>query len=130
MALKVQASAPSATADYTKIYSLAGGEVVDIQQATAKAWASWDGTGTVALHDSYNVSSLADNGVGAYTISFANNMANTNYSFSGCTDAIGTGGTVTLYANDQRAVGSIKVATFDDNSQEDNDVVTLQIFGD
>jgi len=47
--------------------------------ALAKAWINFNGTGTVAIRDHYNVSSLTDNGTGDYTINFTNNMPNTDY---------------------------------------------------
>lgn len=47
------------------------------------AWVNFNGTGTVAILDSYNVSSITDNGVGEYTINFATAMANTNYMLAG-----------------------------------------------
>jgi|TARA_R100000482_G_scaffold98238_1_gene42239 hypothetical protein len=50
-----------------------------VAQGRAKAWAKFDGTGTVAITDDFNISSLADNGTGKYTLSFTNAMANTNY---------------------------------------------------
>lgn len=46
------------------------------------AWVSWNGTGTVAVRDSYNVSSITDNGVGDFTVNLATTMANANYSFT------------------------------------------------
>jgi hypothetical protein len=49
----------------------------------AKAWVNFDGTGVVAINDSFNVSSITDNGVGNYTVNFINNIANTNYAASG-----------------------------------------------
>jgi len=45
----------------------------------AKAWINFNGTGTVAIRDSFNVSSLTDDGTGKYTIAFTSAMANTNY---------------------------------------------------
>ena len=56
----------------------------DIQ--LCKAWVNFNGTGTVAIRDSYNVSSITDNGTGNYTVNFANAMSNTNYSFSGSSE--------------------------------------------
>ncbi|KPA91405.1 hypothetical protein PF66_02288 [Pseudomonas asplenii] len=50
-------------------------------KATCSAWVSWNGTGTVAVRDSFNVSSITDNGVGDFTINFATPLANPNYSF-------------------------------------------------
>ena len=48
-------------------------------EGTIKAWANLNGTGTVALRDSYNVSSVVDNGVGDYTFNLTNNMNDANY---------------------------------------------------
>lgn len=43
------------------------------------AWANFDGTGTVAIRASGNVSSITDNGTGDYTINFAQPLPNANY---------------------------------------------------
>ena len=45
----------------------------------AKAWISFDGTGTIAINDSFNISSIADNATGVYTVTLSNAMANANY---------------------------------------------------
>ena len=45
----------------------------------AKAWINYSGTGTVSIRDSFNVSSLTDNGEGLYTITFTNAMSNNDY---------------------------------------------------
>jgi hypothetical protein len=45
----------------------------------AKAWVSFNGTGTVAIRASYNVSSITDNGTGDYTVNFTNSFADVNY---------------------------------------------------
>jgi len=54
-----------------------------IVEGTATAWVNFNGTGTVAIRDSYNVSSITDNGVGVYTVNFATLMGNANYSVGG-----------------------------------------------
>jgi hypothetical protein len=46
---------------------------------SAKAWVNFNGTGAVAIRDSYNVSSITDNGTGDYTINFSTAMADANY---------------------------------------------------
>ena len=46
---------------------------------SAKAWYDLDGTGTVALDDSFNCATLTDNGTGAYNIAYTNSMSSTNY---------------------------------------------------
>ena len=45
----------------------------------AKAWVKFNGSGTVSINDSFNISSITDNGTGSYTLAFITNMANTNY---------------------------------------------------
>lgn len=44
-----------------------------------RAWVNFDGTGTVSIRDSFNVSSITDNGTGAYSVNFATAMPNANY---------------------------------------------------
>jgi hypothetical protein len=39
-------------------------------KATCSAWVNFNGTGTVAIRDSFNVSSITDNGTGDYTVTF------------------------------------------------------------
>ena len=51
----------------------------------AKAWVNFNGTGTVAIRASYNVSSITDNGTGEYRINFTNPMPDTNYVYTGST---------------------------------------------
>jgi hypothetical protein len=45
-----------------------------------KAWVNFDGTGTVAIRASFNVSSITDNGTGDYTLNFTTAMVDANYS--------------------------------------------------
>jgi hypothetical protein len=52
----------------------------------AKAWVNFNGTGTVVIRDSYNVSSITDNGTGDYTINYGTALNNSNYAISGITD--------------------------------------------
>ena len=48
----------------------------------ARAWVNFDGTGTVAIRGSGNVSSITDNGVGDYTVNFTTAMPDANYAIS------------------------------------------------
>lgn len=45
----------------------------------ARAWVNFNGTGTVAIRASGNVSSITDNGVGDYTVNFTTAMPDANY---------------------------------------------------
>lgn len=44
-----------------------------------RAWVNFNGTGTVAIRSSGNVSSVTDNGAGLYTVNFTNSMPDSNY---------------------------------------------------
>lgn len=48
-----------------------------------KTWIVINGTGTVAVRDSFNVSSTTDNAVGKYQANLSNNMLNASYLSSG-----------------------------------------------
>jgi hypothetical protein len=54
-----------------------------VVNGSAKAWANFDGTGTIATRDSLNVSGLTDNGTGDYTTTFVASLANVNYTHNG-----------------------------------------------
>lgn len=60
-----------------------------VEQYLAKAWVNFNGTGTVAIRASGNVSSITDNGTGDYTVNFANALQDANYAVSGMC-AVGT----------------------------------------
>ena len=45
----------------------------------AKAWVNFNGTGTVAIRDSFNVGSITDNGTGDYDVNFSNSFSDSNY---------------------------------------------------
>ena len=54
-----------------------------------RAWVNFNGTGTVAIRASGNVSSITDNGTGDYTVNFTTAMPDANY-------AVNVTGQVTL----------------------------------
>ena len=61
-----------------------GSAQTSIQQGLAKSWVNFDGSiSTLSARDSFNVSSLVDNGTGNHDQVFTNNMGSVNYSVSG-----------------------------------------------
>lgn len=56
----------------------------DAPAYSARAWVNFNGTGTVAIRASGNVSSITDNGTGDYTVNFTTAMADANYSATTC----------------------------------------------
>ena len=95
-----------------------------LSQFTAKAWVNFNGTGTVAIRDSHNVSSITDNGTGNYTVNFTNNMANTNYSAVANSNG-SSGWTVT----DSHAVGSLRTLYYNSGGIDTSEI-NVQVFGD
>ena len=50
----------------------------EIAKGRAKAWVSLQGSGTVAILESYNISSIADNGTGSYNANLSITMGSNN----------------------------------------------------
>jgi len=67
------------------IQNTSGGAVTLTDQTAAKAWVNFNGTGTVAVRDNFNVSSITDNGTGDYTVNFSSSFGNANYNLSAAT---------------------------------------------
>jgi hypothetical protein len=59
-----------------------------------RAWVNFNGTGTVAIRASGNVSSITDNATGLYTVNFSNAMPDANYS---SVSTSGQAGSTTCY---------------------------------
>ena len=59
---------------------------------SAKFWVNFNGSGTVVIRDSFNMSSLTDNGTGDYSGNFASNMSATTYSVVSGISESNTGG--------------------------------------
>ena len=50
---------------------------------SCRAWVNFNGTGTVAIRASGNVTSITDNGTGDYTVNFTTAMSDANYAIIG-----------------------------------------------
>ena len=62
----------------------------DVNKGLCKAWCNMNGTGTVAIRASYNVSSITDNGTGDYTVNFTTALEDANYaSVASCSPSSG-----------------------------------------
>ena len=46
---------------------------------SARVWVNFNGTGTIAIRNSGNVSSLTDNGTGDYTVNFTTALSDSTY---------------------------------------------------
>ena len=55
------------------------GSTQDTMEGLCKHWILLNGTGTIAVTDSFNNTSITDNGTGDYTITIANDMSTANF---------------------------------------------------
>ena len=77
-----------------------------------RAWVNFTGTGTVAILESGNVSSITDNGTGNYTINFTNNMTDKNYAVNAQQAASATSngaGFVEILGFNNQTVSSVRI---------------------
>lgn len=76
-----------------------GAVTTSVQQGLAKAWVNFNGSGTLAVRDSFNVTSISDDGTGLYSVDFGNAMSDGNYAAIGCATYFGNdGATALVYA--------------------------------
>ena len=65
------------------IQSTGGGAATLTKQSAAKAWVNFNGTGTIAVRESFNTSGITDEGTGHYSTSFTNALTNADYVVAG-----------------------------------------------
>ena len=64
-----------------------------------RAWVNFNGTSTVSIRASGNVTSITDNGTGDYTVNFTNAMPDANYSTTGTSGGVNTGYVLGVYSS-------------------------------
>jgi hypothetical protein len=132
--LKVDTLTGVTTAGSIDVTGEGNSTTTNLQQGLAKTWVNFNGTGTIAARDSFNVSGLVDNGTGDYTINFSVSMSNANYSPSGTTSAVNDGGSTPRCAITECATVAADqirtIVTYDSNIKLDSAIVSNQIFGD
>ena len=110
-----------------------GSNQTSIQQGLNKSWINLNGGGTIATRDSFNVTSITDNGTGDYSITIATDMASGDYTVT--TNAgdneVAVLGCVFLNTATAPAAGSIRIrGTASNGDAIDHTYVMIQIAGD
>ena len=115
-----------------------GSGVLKIQSnsvtTNALAWVNFNGTGTVAIRSSYNVSSITDNGTGDYTINFTTALSDANYAdVYGCTAGAGGAAMPYIATASYAAYKTTSILRFNTyttgGSLQDCNSVSVAIFG-
>lgn len=95
------------------------------------SWAQYVGTGTAALNDNDNVTSITDNGTGDYTFTFTAAMANDDYGLGATAGDAGLDLFATNAGNTDFLAASIQLLIYDDaGTATDPDIGTFQQYGD
>ena len=87
----------------------------NLEQGLCKSWINFNGTGTIATRDSFNVTGITDNGTGDHSITIANDMNNTNYCHAGSSGGQSSTSNGSAYPYDQstaRTATLFRVLTF------------------
>ena len=93
-----------------------------------RAWVNFNGTGTVAIRASGNVTSITDGGTGVYTINFTNAMPDANYNVvTTASHASGVTRSTSCDA-DNYLTSSVRLTAGYSTSQYDPSVVNASVF--
>ena len=101
-----------------------------IGQGRAKVWVNFDGTGTPAISDSLNASSITDNGTGNYTVNFTTAMSNANYCVVEGSSNYGGNNNACYLKIDNLTTSSFTVAIVASGVFVDRDLICMAVFGD
>ena len=105
------------------------------ENKVCQAWCNFNGTGTIALRDSHNVSSLVDHETGRWNVNFTNNLGNANYSISGQSGDFDSASRApsdqicTFHVPTTSTVG-VQALYIHGDSRQDSDYVSCMVFGD
>ena len=129
--LKVDTITGVATAGSIAVTGEGNSTTTNLQQGLCKAWINFNGTGTIATRDSFNVASITDGGTGLYTVTITNDFNNDDYSTAGAAgEEDDSGGNRSLGLR-ARAAGSQNLRGFRDGvSADDMAEMHIHIMGD
>ncbi len=112
--LKVDTLTGVTTAGSIVVTGEGNSTTTNLQQGLAKAWLNMNGTGTVAIRDSFNIASITDNGTGDHTGTFTNAMNNDDFVCAG-EGGTESGGTSHMFlCAHTKATGSARVTNLSD----------------
>ena len=95
---------------------------------SCRAWVNFNGTGTVAIRASGNVTSITDGGVGTYTVNFTTAMTDANYCISGITAFTSSAGAESVRIQSTLTSSSAPISTTTAGVFFDSPTVTVSIF--
>tara|TARA_B100000287_G_scaffold272558_1_gene256700 strand:+ start:832 stop:1257 length:426 start_codon:yes stop_codon:yes gene_type:complete len=109
------------------------GNTTNLQQGLLKVWGTLDGTGTIAIRDSFNVASADDVGTGLYDFNYTTNMGNDDYCITvGVSETTATDGATNRYPSidGDGSTSDCRFGATYSGSNFDVDELYVQISGD
>jgi len=95
----------------------------------ARAWVNFNGTGTVAIRASGNVSSITDNGTGDYTVNFTTAMSDADYAFGGAAGTPGSAFSTLSNRTSTQTTSALRIGSYNDaGNVQDVSYVLVAIF--
>ena len=110
-----------------------GTATTNLQQGLAKGWLTLDGTGTIAIVDSFNIGTITDQGTAKYSYAYSNNVVATKHPVTGSVIGSTSSNYYSFTASDgvaQTTAGSQVNTTHHGGAHDDQDPVHLVIHGD
>ena len=114
----------------TSTYVSDGGNVTqNTVQALTKVWCKFNGTSTLAINDSFNISSVTDHSTGSYSPQINNNMVNEHFCAHATkrNEATNTGAQVQIPSY---ASGSNNIQMHESDNPTDSSAVSYSVKGD
>ena len=94
--LKVDSLTGVTTAGSISVTGEGNSTTTNLQQGLTKQWCALNGTGTIAILDSFNVSSVVDGGTGTYGFVCTSNFSSINHTPTGEVLAVGNFSSIDL----------------------------------
>lgn len=129
-AIAAASQAEQETGTSTTVYTSPGRQ--QFHPSASKSWVLFNGTGTLAVNASYNVTSVADEGAGLYRVNFTTAFSSANY---GVGFGIGTepdSGRFALVGSPSLVAGGfqIRISNAADVANVDSSRISAICFGD
>ena len=104
----------------------------NVAKRTAKAWVNFNGTGTVAIRDDFNISSITDNGAGDYTLNFSSALEDINYAVFGNCESTAAFNVLKTFQNASGTIvapttSAVRIVTGNSTTNQDPSYVSVGV---
>ena len=131
--LKVDSLTGVTTAGSISVTGEGNSTTTNLQQGLNKGFVAFNGTGTIAADDSFNLSSLADAGTGDYDANWTNVMGISVYMMSGMKSHSVSDTSCNLKISSRSSnftASTVRVRSIENASAADSDYVSMMCHGD